>query len=261
MFATEQSKTRRRRFRAPPWLVGLAFGFALPAETSCVSLEQHMKLQQQVSLLGKELMTLRGSVRLLTDAQKQNNATLNAIVSRAFCPPAINELMRKVKKACQEDKVCKGERVSLSVLSVDPTNRGHFLALTHTQPHYAIYLQNGQQTLTETQRKELRQLLKPPWFAQTHFLVVSHPDPNEGDDMVKGTARGEMIINELKSLKFLNEADVPNYKSPPVPPEKFLHWVFPFTNRNEKLDSKDAPKRSGETLVHSVWVFRVDCEI
>lgn len=223
--------------------------------SSCVSIEEFQG----------HLLDYRKLEERLDAAEKKidlDNNNIRSIVMHAFCPPAIGALVRKVKKVCQQEQtgICKGESVSLALLSVDPSNRGHFLTLARTQPHVAFYFRADQEALSDSQRKDLRALLTPPWFEQTHFLVVASPDPQESAEMSNGVARLYKIVTEIKATKFPNEDNVDGYVSPVVPEGKILKWVFPFVNRSERIDAKDAPKNSSETLYRSVWVFRVDCD-
>ncbi len=229
--------------------------------SGCVSLDEYLALEADLKKIYSRVSALEKTLQEVKDGQEHNTSTIDVIVMRAFCPPVIGELIRRVKKVCRDNSgICKGEPVSLALLSVDPSSRGHFITLSKTQPHVAFYLRGDQETLSDMQRKELRNLLKPPWLDQTHFLVVAHPDPQEGQEMTKGVARLEKVVGEINSMKFINEEGVANYVSPPVPKEKTLQWVFPFLNRSERIDAKDAPKNSSETLIRSVWVFRVDCD-
>lgn len=229
--------------------------------SGCVSLDEYLALEADLKKLNSRVSSVEKTLQEVKEGQEHNTSTIDVIVMRAFCPPVIGELIRRVKKVCRDNSgICKGEPVSLALLSVDPSSRGHFITLSKTQPHVALYLRGDQETLSDMQRKELRNLLRPPWLDQTHFLVVAHPDPQEGQEMSKGVARLEKVVGEINSMKFINEEGVTNYVSPPVPKEKVLQWVFPFLNRSERIDAKDAPKNSNETLIRSVWVFRVDCD-
>ena len=246
--AASKRSVRRSAWRAAAYSV-----LALPSLSGCVSLDEYLAIQSDVRRLEKRLDAAEKRA-------EESSTNIRSIVLRAFCPSVIGELIRKVKKVCQKEGICIGESVSLALLSVDPSSRGHFLTLTKTQPHVAIYWRTDQETLSDLQRKELRHLLKPPWFEQTHFLIVASPDPQENADMNNGVARLKKVAAEITTMKFINEDNVENYVSPPVPQEKILKWVFPFVNRTERVDPKDAPKNSNETLYRSVWVFRVDCD-
>ena len=235
------------------WSRILCAGLAALNFSGCVSLDEYLALQSEVKRIERRLDAAEKRI-------DDGSSNIRSIVLRAFCPSAIGELVRKVKKVCQQEGICKGESVSLALLSVDPSNRGHFLTLARTQPHVAFYLRPDQEALSDSQRKELRTLLKPPWFEQTHFLVVASPDPQETAEMSNGVARLYKVVAEIKATKFLNEENLENYVSPAVPDDKILKWVFPFVNRSERIDAKDAPKNSSETLYRSVWVFRVDCD-
>lgn len=235
------------------WSRILCAGLAALSLNGCVPLDEYLALQSEVKRIERRLDAAEKRI-------DDGSSNIRSIVLRVFCPSVIGELVRKVKKVCQQSGICIGESISLALLSVDPSSRGHFLTLTRTQPHVPLYLRADQEALSDSQRKELRTLLKPPWFEQTHFLVVASPDPQDSAEMRNGVARLNKIVAEIKATKFLNEENLENYVSPAVPDDKILKWVFPFVNRSERIDAKDAPKNSSETLYRSVWVFRVDCD-
>ncbi|MFO0575835.1 MAG: hypothetical protein U1A78_17700 [Polyangia bacterium] len=123
-----------------------------------------------------------------------------------YCSDEVKRLLGQVEQACNRADVCtEGETdILVEVLRSDPHKEGRFLTLMQDRKHAVFYLPSEGRLLTDPERKQLRDLVKPAWFDEdtrrTRFLVVSHPEDTRIESMERAQRRGNRVIDAIKQI-------------------------------------------------------------
>lgn len=220
-------------------------------------------------------------IRSVDETQK----FVNRIESHlSYCSDEVKGLLGLVQKQCQQQLVCTNKQldIEIEVLKIDPSREGRFLSLMQDRRHQAFYFQSLPRELTDFEKKQLRDLVRPAWLDQrerkTRFLVVSHPENETPGAMERAESRGWKVIYEIAEISAELTSQSQGGKPPTAeeiepPPAgeqreaatqmirngRVMHWIFPFSVRGEKIRAEDRPQLTTEKLSRSVWVYRVDC--
>lgn len=184
-------------------------------------------------------------------------AQLRATWELALCSPEARQLLRGVKnlKDCSykpatgASDACTNVDLSGVVFDTDHKHEGRLLALLGDQRHVPFFFGRSTNALNPARLRSLGAMLTDQQLPTTNYLVVSHPDIQDGarqDDAAR--ERAVAVIHQLLQRR--------------VTPAHILIWLyaFPITRAALAAHPADLP-RSGESdrLERSVWVFRVDC--
>lgn len=130
----------------------------------------------------------------------------------AYCSDEVKTLLGRVEKECSANLVCTMNETNLvvDVLKVDPSREGKFLSLMQERRHVVFYMPPDGRDLLETEKKQLRDMIKPAWLddglRKTRFLVVAHPEDDRQSSRERAERRARRVLDEIALVgKELNE--------------------------------------------------------
>lgn len=124
----------------------------------------------------------------------------------AYCSDEVKSLLSKVQKECMARDVCtpNDANIQVEVLRIDPSKQGRFLSLFQERKHLAFYFPDRARTLTEVEKKSLRDLIKPAWLddgeRHTRFLVVSNLEDSSKGSLERAERRSWRVIDAIAEI-------------------------------------------------------------
>ena len=125
-----------------------------------------------------------------------------------YCSDEVTALVTKVTEDCNgaPDSVCRLDENSVAVqlTELDPTGQGRFLALMQDNRHVVFYGLNGKGELSATDRKSLRDLVKPAWLddgkRRTRFVVAAHPEDQRPGSIARAKQRALQVVQAVHAI-------------------------------------------------------------
>lgn len=124
----------------------------------------------------------------------------------AYCSDEVKSLLSKVQKECMAREVCtpNDANIQVEVLRIDPSKQGRFLSLFQERKHLAFYFPDHSRSLTDVEKKSLRDLIKPTWLddgeRHTRFLVVSNLEDSTKGALSRAERRSWKVIDAIAEI-------------------------------------------------------------
>lgn len=124
----------------------------------------------------------------------------------AYCSDEVKSLLSKVQKECMAREVCtpNDANIQVEVLRIDPSKQGRFLSLFQERKHLSFYFPEHSRSLTDVEKKSLRDLIKPTWLddgeRHTRFLVVSNLEDSTKGALSRAERRSWKVIDAIAEI-------------------------------------------------------------
>lgn len=181
-------------------------------------------------IVREELTSLNTKAATNQVAVRQVSRRLDQLEGHlAYCSDEVKSLLSKVQKECMARDVCtpNDANIQVEILRIDPSKQGRFLSLFQERKHLAFYFPDRARSLTEVEKKGLRDLIKPAWLddgeRHTRFLVVSNLEDSSKASLERAERRSWKVIDAIAEIsRDVQTPDEPTLHRPaefgPEPP-------------------------------------------
>lgn len=158
-------------------------------------------------LVREELAGLNTKAAMTQLAVRKVSGRLDQLEGHlAYCSDEVKSLLSKVQKDCVDHEVCtpNDANIQVEVLRIDPSKQGRFLSLFQERKHLAFYFPDRTRSLTDVEKKSLRDLIKPAWLddgeRRTRFLVVSNLEDSSKGSLDRAERRSWKVIDAIAEI-------------------------------------------------------------
>lgn len=158
-------------------------------------------------LIRVELTDLNKTAQTTQDDVRKVSRRLDQLEGHlAYCSDEVKKLLSTVQKECEAREVCtpNDANIQVEVLRIDPSKQGRFLSLFQERKHLAFYFPDRARSLTEVEKKSLRDLIKPAWLddgeRRTRFLVVSNIEDSSKGSLERAERRSWKVIDAIAEI-------------------------------------------------------------